>query len=184
MADSLGSALENARLFSEAQESLNEIQGLHRQYLEHAWGETIRREGELGYTYNSAAAASGNSDTTVRSLQVPIRVRDQVIGHIIVEAEPPPAGNVSGAPNRWTKQERTLIETIASQTALALENARLLEETQRRAEQERVMANIAGKVWASSNIETILQTALHELGTSLQASEGIIQLDVQQESSE
>ena len=65
---------------------------------------------------------------------------------------------------------------MADQAAQALENARLLGETQRRAERERITTTIAGKVWSFSDIRTILQTALQELGTSLDATDGYIQL--------
>jgi DNA primase catalytic core len=70
----------------------------------------------------------------------------------------------------------SFIEAVTTQTALALENARLLEATQRRAAQERVTTNIASKIWASTEIETILQTTLQELGRSLRISDGVIEL--------
>jgi len=39
-----------------------------------------------------------------------------------------------------------------------------------------VAARISSKVWASTDIDTILRTALKELGTALDASEAVIEL--------
>jgi len=104
-------------------------------------------------------------------------VREQVIGSLTIEADPhhdmPAGGSV------WTPEEMTIIQTVANQAAQALENARLLEETQTRAERERIAASIASKVWASTDVDAILQTLLRELGSSLPISEGWVQVDLQ-----
>ena len=71
-----------------------------------------------------------------------------------------------------------LIEAVADQMALAIENARLLEATRRRAEQERLTAGITAEVRAYSDVDNILRTAVRELGRALRASEGVIQLEV------
>lgn len=185
IADSIGTAIENARLFAEVQDSLEEIQGLHRQYLERAWGEVIQSETELAYTYTSTAAASGDLESTIRTLEVPIKVRDQVIGSILLEAEPPDDSTRGISPGgEWTPAEIALIENIAAQAAQALENARLIDETQRRAEQERLRASITGKVWAAPDIDAILRTTIAELGKTLQASEGTIQLELAERQSD
>ena len=184
IADSLGSAIENARLFSEVQDSLAEIQGLHRQYLEHAWREATAGQETPGYTYTSRAASSGALATTIRTVNVPIKVRDQVIGNILLEAEPPKEGLAQEEAGGWTRQEKTLIESVADQVAQALENARLLEETQRSAEQERLRASITSKVWASPDMDRILRTTIEELGVSLGASAGIIELELEQGSTD
>ena len=65
---------------------------------------------------------------------------------------------------------------MAEQLALAMENVRLLEETQRRAQRDRLIADITAKVRASSNVETILQTAVRELGTALGSDRTRVQL--------
>ncbi len=68
------------------------------------------------------------------------------------------------------------IRTVADQVAVALENRRLLEETARRAEWERIRAEVAARVRASTDMETILRTAVRELGRAFRAAEGVIQL--------
>ncbi len=106
---------------------------------------------------------------------MPIRLRDQVIGSLMLD--PNPNGAADGASRHdWSAEELALIEAVTSQAALALENARLLEETRRKANLEHTAATITSKLWASADIETILRTALQELGSTLGASEGLIEL--------
>ena len=101
----------------------------------------------------------------MNGIEVPLTLRDQVIGQLRLE------GNQD-----WTEEERGLIESVATQAALAMENARLLEESQQLALRERLAAEITGKIWASPNTDFILQTAVKELGRALRADEATIEL--------
>jgi len=69
------------------------------------------------------------------------------------------------------------IRTVADQVAIAVEGLRLLEQTQRRAERERLRAEISARVRASTEVDNILQTAIRELGRALRASDGLIRLE-------
>jgi len=59
---------------------------------------------------------------------------------------------------------------------LALESARLFEETQRMAERERLVSEITAKVRASMDVDIILQTAVRELGAALGTDRAFVQL--------
>ena len=97
---------------------------------------------------------------------MPLILRQQAIGQISLEAARP----------GWSADDVALIQEVAAQAALALENVRLLEGTQRRARSERLIAEISAKVRASTDLESILRTAITELGRALHASEGLIRL--------
>ena len=71
-----------------------------------------------------------------------------------------------------------MVEAIATETALALENVRLLEETHRRANQERLVSNLARQVRSTTDIDSILRFTVSELGQALNASSAVIRLDV------
>jgi GAF domain-containing protein/HAMP domain-containing protein len=165
IADSLSIALHNARLFTQLQESLNEIQNLHRQYLAQTWSKLPQSQ-PLDYTFEDPSAPEPKS-----SLQLPVSLRDTVIGNLTLETS-------AGALN---PDDEAFVAEITTQVALALENARLLEETQLRAEQERIISNLSAKVWSMNDIEGILSTALQELSSSMKASEGVICLEVADE---
>lgn len=184
IADGLASALENARLFKATQASLEEIRLLHRQYLEQAWSLETALRGEIAYSFENEAhsiasppgASTATSDASAQQpLELPIRLRDQVIGSLTLEPAPGEMA-AEGEPHAWTAEDLALIEAITSQAALALENARLLEETRRKVNLEHTAASITSKLWASADVETILRTALQELGSSLDARHGSIEL--------
>ena len=67
---------------------------------------------------------------------------------------------------------------IVSQLGLALENARMLEDTQEQAEREKLVGAISAKLWASSDINTILRTAVEEIGSSLNLTQAVVELEV------
>jgi GAF domain-containing protein len=174
IADGLSIALENAQLVQDLENSLEEVRALHRQYLAETWAETadsarLTRSGagELSYTFEPGQPIAAPADPASRSeVRVPLILRQQAIGQISLEA--PRAG--------WSEDEVALIQEVAAQAALALENARLLEETQRRVRNERLIAEISARVRASTDLESVVRTAISELGRALNVSEGMIRL--------
>jgi GAF domain-containing protein len=174
IADSLASAIENSRLFATSEASLKEIRTLHSQYLAQAWSQETALQGEIAYTFGSENHLSPYEPANGLK-EIPIRLRDQVIGYLNIE--PNYDADKSDENFRtWSNEELSFIEAVTNQAALALENARLLEETRRKANLERTATTINNKMWASADIEKILQTALQELTHALGASEGWIEL--------
>jgi GAF domain-containing protein len=57
-----------------------------------------------------------------------------------------------------------LIEEVASQVGLAVDNIRLLEEATERAKQEQTIGKLAARFSQSLDLDTLLQTAARELG--------------------
>ncbi len=160
LANQAAIALENARLFQETQQNLQELRTLQRQYLQQAWQETNLPRRETTVTIGEDANL--NKEQTI---EIPLVLRDQPIGKISLERE-----------ESLTPEENTWLQAIATQAALALENARLLEETQNLANREKTITDISGKIWTSSTIEGILQTTIRELGAALDAAEATIEL--------
>ena len=84
-------------------------------------------------------------------LEIPLALRNQVIGQIQLASSA-----------EWSSEQKNLIEAIATQATLALENARLVEGSQFTASQERLTNEIISKIWASTNMDGILQTTVRE----------------------
>jgi GAF domain-containing protein len=136
------------------------MRATQRQYLQGSWS-TLAAEKQLEYEVGDRAAAANTES-------VSMALRDQIIGQIEIATH-----------ENITPEQRTLIESIASQAALALENARLVEESQSIASRERLANEIIAKVWASANMESILQTTVRELGRALEAAEVEIQVSME-----
>jgi GAF domain-containing protein len=99
---------------------------------------------------------------------VPIQLRDQVIGSLnlyIEERQIPP-------------ETLVLAESVAERMALALENARLLEETRRWAEQERTVAEVTGRMRQTLDVNTVLRSAAQEMRAALGLFDVMIRLEL------
>jgi len=158
MANQVAIALENSRLFTEAQQSINEMSATQQQYIQGGWL-TLNADQKFEYTLGE------NDPTGRKEIEIPLTLREQVIGQI----------NMSST-EEWTPEQKRLIESIASQAALALENARLVEESQSIAMRERLANEVTSKIWSSTTMDTILQTTVRELGRALEAAEVSIEV--------
>jgi len=107
-------------------------------------------------------------------LAVPIVLRGQPIGVLGIENP--------DATGRWSDEEVTLLEEVGLQLALALENARLFEETQRRAERERLITGITARIRSSTDMLGVLETTATELGKALGTSRVLVRLAPMSES--
>jgi len=70
------------------------------------------------------------------------------------------------------------VDAVAAQTAVALENARLVSESRQIAMRERTLTEINSKIWSSPSIDSILQNVIKELGRRLDASNATIELNL------
>ena len=122
--------------------------------------DTERKALELGAKISGAAAKSW--------LGVPLIVSNEVFGAFILQD--------TFNEHRFDDDDLRLMTTLASQVAITIRNVRLLQDTQRRAEKERIISDITTKIWASQDIETVARTTLYELGRALKATDGKIYL--------
>ena len=99
-------------------------------------------------------------------LTIPIKLREQILGVIKL--------NYNG--KKVPPKLINLVTTATERLSVALENARLLETIQERAEREHKVGEISSKVRSAQTVENILQTAAAELGRTLGVNEVSIQL--------
>jgi GAF domain-containing protein len=157
IADTLATALENADLFQELETRLDEIRTLHAQYLIQAWAEAPRMHEDLSFTYE---ASPGQSRSDNRSfLEMPVSLRGQNIGRIILETDQ----------EYWSEEDLVFIDSVATEAAIALENARLLEENQRRAQREFHLSQISAKTQQYMDIDMVIKTAVQEISRAIKA---------------
>jgi len=106
--------------------------------------------------------------TDVRALtNILLHTRERMIGQVVV---------LRATPGPFPESALRLYEMLSDQAAVALERAQLLDEAQRRATREHLVAEITARVRASMDVDTILQTAVRELGTALGTDRAFVQL--------
>ncbi len=94
--------------------------------------------------------ALSEDDTPSQSwLGVPMLIGNRILGVIAVQS--------TTQPNMYDDHDRGLLTSIASQAAIAVENARLFEEAQRRAQETAALAEVGREISATLELEKVLE---------------------------
>ena len=175
LSEQVGIAIQNSRQYEETQRALAESETLSRQFVRQGWQDFTKARNLAGIRHTGAKATllysrNGNTDEDRSThdqpseqpksalLVLPVKLRDEVIGTV----------NVRSPGNReWNQDELDIVTAIIERAAVALENARLLTESQKRAAKERTIGEISAKISAQSDIDELLKTATIELGRTL-----------------
>ena len=186
LADQVSIAIQNARSYETTQKTLDDERKVSGTYLRDSW-RTLQSQNEgLGYlssgktlkplehplTSPQIEMAIANKVTIkengeTASLAVPIRLRGNVIG--VMDIRIPEE-------HEWETDEVDIVEAVADRLSLAIESSLLLRTTQRRAEIERLTADISGKISSTTQFDSILRTAAEELSRALGGSEVLVQI--------
>jgi GAF domain-containing protein len=81
----------------------------------------------------------------------------------------------AGEGETWSEEELALLQTMAEQLGQALESARLYQDTQRRAAQERLIGEVTARMRETLDMDAVLRTAAQEIRQAL----GLAQFSVQ-----
>lgn len=197
LADQLAIAIERISLIERLQASIKETSGFYENQVATNW-----RQAALSAAQNRASAfewdrmhvaplqkplpqavferlepghpiiipaGDGSTSDGHSQLVAPLLLRGQVIGVIGLEED---------ASHHWTTDEIAIIEAAANQVALTLENARLLEETQRRALREQWLGEVSKTLQAATSMEALLRITAEELNRTLGGASAFIRLGV------
>ena len=172
LADQVAIAIQNAKSNEETKRALQEAEAASSQLTGRAWKDYTSEHDIKGYTFRGTKAEPIEGTTTHGmeangEIHVPIRLRGQIIGNLKL--------NRANEGRPWSDDELALTQATADRVALALENARLLEDSQRRASKERVIGEVTAKISQSINLQNVLQTAVEELGRVIPGSDVVIQ---------
>ena len=169
LADQIALVIRNSDLYEEARKSLKDLEVINRKYIDSAW-RNLPKEYELfGYSYNSLGSfpiknqiEPGKKDSNYlngNELSIPIQLRGVTIGSLKIKNN----NNL-----KFTDDQVGLARAVADRVAIALENARLLDETSRVAQRERSVGEITTKIRSANEPQEMIQTALDELKRILQ----------------
>jgi len=198
LADQVAVAIDNARLFSQIEMALDEVETVHQRYLAQAWREflTIKPVAKVDHTQpgvepgdeeflrearraamvhertiatsGSASESDEEASEAQAALVTPLKLRGQIIGTLAVHE--------TRQSRPWTSDEIALAENIAEQVSLTIENLRLMDETQRRAARERLVGEISSQVQRASDMESLMRVATEELNQALGGSRAYMHL--------
>jgi GAF domain-containing protein/anti-sigma regulatory factor (Ser/Thr protein kinase) len=103
---------------------------------------------------------------------IPLITKDQVIGMLSLDHD---------EPGHYSAQDAGLVQAFASQAAVAIENARLFAEAQRRAKEQSVLNELGQALTARLNVEQVLDEAYCGASSLLDTSSFYIALYDQDE---
>ncbi|MBI3150967.1 MAG: GAF domain-containing protein [Chloroflexi bacterium] len=157
LADLVAISFDNVRLINETRSLVGQLEINTSIQTQRTWKKLTSRQ-KPAYQYTPAGVRpifSTNRKDSDDSLQVPLILHGQKIGGIKLKRK--------GVATEWSDRERVLVEKIADQIALALENSRLVDEAQKSAMRDQMIANISTRVRETLDIESVVRTAATEL---------------------
>jgi GAF domain-containing protein len=204
LADHIAIAIDNAQLFEETekqlqanevlveqtQQSAAQVEQLNRRLTGRGWSDYTAQRGTDGvnvsfngttttetaneWTETLRQALQNNQSVQVeqdgtKTVAVPLRVRGEVIGAMEFELD---------ADGQVSAEDLAMLEQVSEQLGLAAESNRLFETSQRLAQREALVNEIASQLQATNNVETTLTTAARSLKEVLRANKVAIKLGV------
>ncbi len=178
LADQLAVALNNARALEMMEGALAEVRDIQIDYSRQGWARIAAQSRPMAYEYDRVDV------NPVPPLPVPAELRDGLVtraqlmdGGVPVMMETLRAGDrvlgylgLADSQRIWSAEELSLVESVSEQIALALENARLFEESQQSQRQQTLISNV---LQVASNPELSFEDVLTEIARILAQALGM-----------
>lgn len=171
LADQLAIAISNARLINELERRVEDIANLNRRLTESAWESYVKIQNqEIRETYrydlSEVQVFPLQEDNEIPALpasnerySVPIEIGGTTFGTI--EVSPPEQAAL-------TREDQTVINALAARVSLAIENARLFEQTQTALAETQRLYEVARAISGAADLEL---SAVYQLIVSQLTSE-------------
>jgi GAF domain-containing protein/HAMP domain-containing protein len=173
LSDQIALAIDNTRLLQTSQRTLVELERLYGQQVSIAWKQQLADK-DLIYRYDPVGVdyrpresehelLSEQVEDNGNQLSKDISFRGQVIGTINLLRE--------SDQDHWSEDEKILVEEILEQTAMALENARLLDQIRLRSDQIQLLQEITAMSASLMDEESLLESITQKLYSGLELLE-------------
>lgn len=190
LAGQLAVAVQNVYLLQQARGEVQEMRLLEEQHTTESWRDLF--EEAAVFTHGAEADSVAGSKAAVlqqalsesrlvvaekeagvpATIVVPIKVRETVLGVLEVQGMPPGDGPPpGGGGGNWSAEQVALVDTVVDQLGVALDSARLYQDSQRRASRERLVDTVSSNIRSSLELDTVLRMAVTELREALQLAE-------------
>jgi len=157
LADLVAISFDNVRLLNETKNLVAQLELNTSIQTNRTWSKLTSRH-KPAYQYTPAGIRpifARNENDPDKKLLVPLILHGQTIGTIKLKRK--------GVLEDWSERERVLVDKIAEQVALAVENSRLVDEAQKSALRDQMIATISAKIRETLDIESVVRTAATEL---------------------
>jgi GAF domain-containing protein/DNA-binding response OmpR family regulator len=157
LADQIAIAVNTSELMTQSSKRIRQIEALNRQYTRQAWEQTEETQLRAkAYRYNLVSVdemSEGDpaADKGSGGLALPISVRGEVIGML------------SAASNEgqfFTEGDQVVLRAVADRVAMAIENARLFQETQISLAETSVLYQLQRYLNEANALKDILQAVI------------------------
>lgn len=158
LADLTAISFDNVRLLAETRNLLSQLEASTAIQTQRTWTKFTSRQ-KSAYQYTPAGVRPIFSQEKVSGsdgLYMPIVLHGQEIGRIKLKKR-------KGIASEWSERERDLVEKISNQVALALENSRLVDEAQKNALRNQMIASFSTNVRETLDVDAVIRTAATEL---------------------
>ncbi|MBL8049778.1 MAG: GAF domain-containing protein [Anaerolineales bacterium] len=158
LADLTAISFDNVRLINETRSLISQLEANTTNQTQRTWSKLTSRV-MPAYQYTPAGVrpifTRDKRSDDKEGLHIPLVLYGQKIGAIKLKRK--------NNQTEWSEREKALVEKIADQVSLALENSRLVEEAQKSAARDQMIANISTRIRETLDIESVARTATLEL---------------------
>lgn len=206
LANQVAVAVRNARLFEEVESALAEARAVQARYVEQSWQQVRigPESGQYHYARTDAPGLDESTRLKIKGLALkqpgpavvttvgqesgleqtratdeseiqpsqaivaPIKLRETAIGSLQLH----PLHTGQG----WNEDDLTVVEAVVDELARTAENLRLVEETRQRANYERLVGDITGKIRQAPNLGVLTRVVAEELGKALNVSHSLVKV--------
>ena len=167
LAGQIAVTLRNQQLVREQRLAREQLDEINRRLTGQVWEQYARDRGQAVRRIDVSPGVQADL-SAASELTAPVLIHGQEIGMLRLE---------DATPDRaWTPNEQALIQAVAGEVAIAIENARLIEQTERRAQREARLNQIAQQLRQTTDVGSILQTAAEQLSLALDTSHAQAQI--------
>jgi PAS domain S-box-containing protein len=148
LADQIAIAIDNARLIDESEQRLQQVNDLNLKLTRAGWTEFLEEENPqdlaFGYDLSKVTAVSESSQDGMVSAE--IKVRGMTVGSLSVE---------ESADALLSEDDRIVLQTVADRVALAIENARLIEQSQQAASKIERLYDVSRSLGGAVDLDAV-----------------------------
>ncbi len=155
LADQVAIAINNTRLIQESEERLRQVNDLNRRLTQAGWTEFIENETpqDLGFQYDLSKVTAAAETSQDGKVSAEIKVRGETVGTL----------SVAEGDGLLSDDDRVLLQSVADRVALAIENARLIEQSQQAASKIQRLYEVSRTLGGAVDLQAVFSVVTEYL---------------------